>query len=443
MGSIGCRRVQVEGRARYGPVWRVPFGPVVSVYVAEAALIEEVLRQEGPQPVRSHLNPWKEHRALRGHSRGLLTAEGSEWQRQRSLLSRLLLRPRAAESFVAALSGVAEDLGQRLQRVRDRNPQRIVTDIGAELCAFGLEGIAAVLFGCRLGCLQPEVPVPTLRFLRSTRAVSGGTLLALAMPPPLRRLCPGPWRSFCAAWDDMFEFAQAQLEARGAGGAPGCITEQLLQLGVTARDVHGCVTELLQAGVDTTSCALSWCLYELARHPWVQDALRTEMSSTPGGALSRAVLKETLRLYPVIPGNARVVPNRDIVVGGFVVPRQTLITLCHYSTSRDGGSFPSPDSFRPERWLRLRPAPPPDPAAPPAHTEPPPPPPHPFASLPFGVGKRSCVGRRLAELQIRLALEQILQRFDVRLAPGSVPVRPMTGTLLEPAGRVSLQLLPR
>ncbi|NWX48010.1 CP27B protein, partial [Steatornis caripensis] len=61
---------------------------------------------------------------------------------------------------------------------------------------------------------------------------------------------------------------------------------------------------------------------------------------------------------------------------------QTLITLCHYTTSRDGRFFPAPDAFRPERWLRR------DLTS------------HPFASLPFGVGKRSCVGRRLAELEI-------------------------------------------
>ena len=85
-------------------------------------------------------------------------------------------------------------------------------------------------------------------------------------------------------------------------------------------------------------------------------------------------------------------------------PPQTLITLCHYSTSRDGRSFPAPDAFRPERWLRLRPS---AAAAAPPSAAPPPPPPHPFASLPFGVGKRSCVGRRLAELQIRLALTQV------------------------------------
>ncbi|NXJ58845.1 CP27B protein, partial [Spizaetus tyrannus] len=70
-------------------------------------------------------------------------------------------------------------------------------------------------------------------------------------------------------------------------------------------------------------------------------------------------------------------------------PPQTLITLCHYATSRDARLFPAPDSFRPERWLCR------DAAR------------HPFASLPFGVGKRSCVGRRLAELEIHLALAQV------------------------------------
>ncbi|NXS03448.1 CP27B protein, partial [Oxylabes madagascariensis] len=82
---------------------------------------------------------------------------------------------------------------------------------------------------------------------------------------------------------------------------------------------------------------------------------------------------------------------------------QTLITLCHYATSRDSRFFPAPDAFRPERWLRHR-----DsgdaPGDPPGH---PPGPRHPFASLPFGLGPRSCVGRRLAELQLHMALAQV------------------------------------
>ncbi|NXS85677.1 CP27B protein, partial [Erpornis zantholeuca] len=85
---------------------------------------------------------------------------------------------------------------------------------------------------------------------------------------------------------------------------------------------------------------------------------------------------------------------------------QTLITLCHYATSRDSHFFPAPDAFRPERWLRHGDAgdTPGDPGDTPGH---PPGPGHPFASLPFGLGPRSCVGRRLAELQLHMALAQV------------------------------------
>ncbi|NWY72720.1 CP27B protein, partial [Erithacus rubecula] len=98
---------------------------------------------------------------------------------------------------------------------------------------------------------------------------------------------------------------------------------------------------------------------------------------------------------------------------------QTLITLCHYATSRDSRFFPAPDAFRPERWLRHRDSR--DTAGDtagetagdtagdiagdtPGDT---PGPRHPFASLPFGLGPRSCVGRRLAELQLHMALAQV------------------------------------
>ncbi|NXS15281.1 CP27B protein, partial [Mystacornis crossleyi] len=85
---------------------------------------------------------------------------------------------------------------------------------------------------------------------------------------------------------------------------------------------------------------------------------------------------------------------------------QTLITLCHYATSRDSRFFPAPDAFCPERWLRHGDTgdTPGDPGDTPGH---PPGPGHPFASLPFGLGPRSCVGRRLAELQLHMALAQV------------------------------------
>lgn len=81
-------------------------------------------------------------------------------------------------------------------------------------------------------------------------------------------------------------------------------------------------------------------------------------------------------------------------------PHQTLVTLCHYATSRDPAQFPEPNAFRPARWLGEGPAP------------------HPFASLPFGFGKRSCMGRRLAELQLQMALAQVSDPGLLLLGPG-------------------------
>ena len=68
---------------------------------------------------------------------------------------------------------------------------------------------------------------------------------------------------------------------------------------------------------------------------------------------------------------------------------QTLITLCHFATSRDPAVFANPDEFQPHRWLNKD------------QTH------HPYASVPFGVGKRSCIGRRIAELELYLALSRV------------------------------------
>ncbi|XP_053907695.1 25-hydroxyvitamin D-1 alpha hydroxylase, mitochondrial [Cuculus canorus] len=444
LGRGGLRRLhelQVQGRSRYGPVWKGRFGPVLTVHVAEAALIEQVLRQEGPCPVRSHLSSWKDHRLCRGHSCGLLTAEGAEWQRLRRLLGRPLLRPRGAEAFAAPVAAVVTDLLRRLRHQRHRHPAHLVPDVAHEFYKFALEGISSVLFASRLGCLEPVVPRDTETFIRSINTMFVLTLVTMAMPKVLHRLFPGPWRTFCEAWDFMFAFAKDHIDrrvaARGEASEQLCLTDQLAQEKVPMKVIYGNVTELLLAGVDTISSTLTWSLYELALHPELQEKVHQELvtamgdgGDTAGAAmprvpLLRAVVKETLRLYPVVPANARVVPDRDILVGDYVVPRQTLVTLCHFATSRDGRVFPEPNSFLPERWLCR------DAAR------------HPFASLPFGIGKRSCVGRRLAEMEIHMALAQILLRFQVRPEPGGRRVRPMTRTVLVPEATVNLQFLDR
>ncbi|DAA29656.1 25-hydroxyvitamin D-1 alpha hydroxylase, mitochondrial [Bos indicus x Bos taurus] len=453
-GLSRLHELQVQGAARFGPVWLASFGTVRTVYLAAPTLVEQLLRQEGPRPERCSFSPWTEHRRRRQRACGLLTAEGEEWQRLRSLLAPLLLRPQAAARYAGTLHGVVRDLVRRLRRQRGlgAGPPSLVRDVAGEFYKFGLEGIAAVLLGSRLGCLEAEVPPDTETFIRAVGSVFVSTLLTMAMPSWLHRVVPGPWDRLCRDWDQMFAFAQQHVEQREAEVAmrnqsekseedmgPGAhLTYFLLQKELPAASILGNVTELLLAGVDTVSNTLSWALYELSRHPEIQTALHAEITAAlgPGSStqpsatalsqlpLLKAVVKEVLRLYPVVPGNSRV-PDRDICVGEYIIPKNTLVTLCHYATSRDPAQFPEPNSFRPARWLGEGPAP------------------HPFASLPFGFGKRSCVGRRLAELELQMALAQILIHFEVQPEPGSAPVRPMTRTVLVPERSINLQFVDR
>ncbi|XP_029906754.1 25-hydroxyvitamin D-1 alpha hydroxylase, mitochondrial [Myripristis murdjan] len=444
-GLSRLHELQLEGVQRYGPMWKASFGPILTVHVAEPALIEQVLRQEGQHPMRSDLSSWKDYRKLRGHHYGLLTSEGEEWQTVRSLLGKHMLRPKAVEAYDKTLNSVVSDLIAKLRLLR--HPQGLVTDIASEFYRFGLEGISSVLFESRIGCLDPVVPAETERFIQSINTMFVMTLLTMAMPSWLHLLFPKPWNTFCECWDYMFEFAKGHIDqrlteeaekvARGEKVEGRYLTYFLSQTGLPMKTVYSNVTELLLAGVDTISSTMSWSLYELSRHPEVQAALREEVLSVMEGRripeaadvarmpLMKATVKEVLRLYPVIPANARVITERDIQVGGYLIPKNTLITLCHFATSRDAAVFPNPDEFQPQRWLNRDPG----------H--------HPYSSVPFGVGKRSCIGRRIAELELYLALARILIEFDVKPDPEGRAVKPMTRTLLVPENVISLQFIER
>ncbi|XP_071335846.1 sterol 26-hydroxylase, mitochondrial [Trachinotus anak] len=442
-------------KSLYGPIWRSRFGPFDLVNVATPELIAQVIQQEGRYPVRAELPHWKEYRELRGQAYGLHVDTGPEWYRIRSVLNPKMLKLQEVSAFTTTIHGVVGDLLRRIEFLRCQSQdQATVSDVASELYKFGFEGISSILFETRLGCLQEEIPQDTLRFIAAVNNMLTLSDLVLLFPSWSRSILPF-WKRFVQAWDDLYDVAQAlinrrvaEIEAQVSSGEPAegmYLTYLLSSDKLTRAEVYISVTELLLGGVDTTSNTLSWTLYHLARDHRAQDQLFREVNSVcpdrrepTRDDLSRmpylkAVIKETLRLYPVVPGNGRFVSENEVIVDNYWFPKKTQFHLCHYTACHNEAEFVDAERFIPERWLR------PDSArvTPGCYQH------HPYSFIPFGVGVRACVGKRVAEMEMYFALCRLMQHYKVQPEDGAPEVEPKTRILLIPAKPINLRFLPR
>ncbi|KAF8269044.1 high nitrogen upregulated cytochrome P450 monooxygenase 2 [Lactarius quietus] len=173
------------------------------------------------------------------------------------------------------------------------------------------------------------------------------------------------------------------------------------------------------AGSDTTSGALTTTLFYLLCNPEAYDNLRAEVDAAfPAGEepldvtkLSRmewlnGCINESLRLQPPIPGGSQRSVNKGVgkkVLGKWVIPEETQVTIHVYSMQRDPRNFHNPDVFLPERWFSSG-------APPGVH--------NPAAFLPFSYGPANCAGKNLALMEMRMVLCWVLRRFRFSRAPG-------------------------
>ncbi|XP_075049329.1 cholesterol 24-hydroxylase-like isoform X2 [Mixophyes fleayi] len=188
------------------------------------------------------------------------------------------------------------------------------------------------------------------------------------------------------------------------------------------------------AGQETTANQLSFAAMELTRQPEIIHRLRSELDEVIGfkrdisyddinklGYMTQ-VLKETLRLYPPGPGTSRYIKD-DIVIEGIKIPGGTSIVFSTYSMGRLEKFFPDPFKFDPERF---------HPSAPKPY----------YCYFPFMLGPRSCLGQVFSQLEAKVVLSKLLQRFEFELVPGQSYDIMDTGTL-RPRDGVVCTLRPR
>ncbi|KAF7709704.1 sterol 26-hydroxylase, mitochondrial-like [Silurus meridionalis] len=440
--------LQLYEKKLYGPMYKVQTGNNHAISLNSVELLEELMRKDDKFPRRGDMNIWTEYRDKNNLGYGPITEEGERWYKLRSVLNKRMLHPKDSVKYENVVNEVVTDFIKRICHLRKMSSTGdLVPNISNELYRFTLEGISRILFETRIGCLENEIPAETQNFIDSIAQMLTYTMVVPMLPKWTRNYLPF-WQRYITAWDGIFKFAcklidrkiediQMRLDA-GQEVAGEYLSYLLSNTNMSKKDVYGSVAELLLAGVDTTSNTMMWALYQLSQDPKIQDTLYQEVNSIIKGdkiptaeditnmPYLKAVIKETLRIYPVVPTNARLLSENDVIIGGHFFPKKTSFLLKHYAISHDETVFPQPKVFQPERWLRdgrERPVP--------------------FGSIPFGFGVRGCVGKRIAELEMHLALARIIKRFEVKLDPNVREVKALSRTVLVADRTVNFHFLER
>jgi hypothetical protein len=227
---------------------------------------------------------------------------------------------------------------------------------------------------------------------------------------PLARVAErvGPFAHFVRLQAEVDEILFALIAERRAEGAGG---DDVLAMLLEARHEDGSpmseqeirdeLLTLLVAGHETTATSLAWAFSRLVHEPLVLDRLVGEIDEG-GEDYVTATIQETLRARPVLPNVAPRLVVKPIEVGGWSYPPGCSLVANGYLIHHDPEIYPDPYAFRPERFLEQ--------------------PPGTYTWIPFGGGRRRCLGASFAMLEMKVVLRALLAARELRAAPGGVEV---------------------
>jgi enediyne biosynthesis protein E7 len=422
--------------ARYGDAIRVPIGPRQQVFIlSRPEHAEHVLAASQDNYVKAFT--YRPLRVLIGD--GLLTSEGDVWRRHRRLIQPLFTRRDVAAFGPPMMQAANRMLGEWASL-----PPGAEIDVAAGMSALALDVVGRALFSA-------DLTGEALRLNRALAANQKVALLATFVPlsygPRSARMLKAVGRMAGHSGENIDGPVGRLIADRRREREPVPGRRDLLDVLLTARFDDGSTltdTEIgdelatfMLAGHETSAVTLSWALALLSAFPAARERLEAEVDEVLGGRAAEAadadrlpwttaVITETVRLYPpawTIERDAVADDN----VAGVPVPAGSTIAVPPYLVHRHPEFWSDPAGFDPARFLppagrpvadRLR-----------------------YSYIPFGGGRRACVGQSFAELETVLALASIAQRFRLELTAAGIP-KPTAAITLRP-GRLRMRVLPR
>ncbi len=403
LGVMRPITTRVSARRRYGPLYQTNDAIIGQTFhIADRDLIEQIFKWKPDQyrvgEPRAIMEP------VTGRS-SVLLLDGAEHLRHR----KLMLPPFHGEA-ITRYSEVIEEIANR-EIDGWREGQTIQTRAVAQ--AITIEVIIRAVFGitdpARIAELKDLLP----------RISSPSPFLLLAQ----KDLGPrSPWGRFVRIRDRVDELLYEEIGQRRAAD-DGDGRDDVMTLLLAARDEDGEpltdrelrdeLITILIAGYETTATSIGWAFERLLRTPSALSRLTREVHAREGDEYLEAVIKETLRVRPVVSEVFRA-PTERTELGGYVFEPGAQLAVAILTIQFDPELYaPDPEAFRPERFLEGAP--------------------EPYTWVPFGGGVRRCLGAAFAQLEMRIVIATILRRAVLRAPRAADEKARFRGVTLLPA----------
>ena len=393
-------------RKRYGSVFRTNDAIAGEFFhIAERELVERMFKWK---PAQYNVGePRQVMEPVTGPS-SILLLDGTEHMRMR----KLMLPPFHGEAIehyaelIEEVTGREIDTWSQGDTIRTRTVAQRIT----------MEVIIRAVFGitdpARVAELKRVLP----------RLSSPNPLLLLVQ----KDLGPrSPWGRFVRRRDEVDRLLYEEI-ARRRADRDGDTRNDILTLLLAARDEAGDpltdrelrdeLITLLLAGHETTATSIGWAFERLLRTPAALERLTSEVTEAGAGSSGDyldAVVKETLRLRPVVPEVFRA-PTEPTELGGYLFAPGTPLAAAIMLVQLDPAVYPpDPQAFRPERFLEGAP--------------------EPYSLIPFGGGVRRCLGAAFATLEMKVVIATILSRARLRASRSRSEAARFRGVTMMPS----------
>ena len=374
----------------------------------------------------------------------VMVSEGAQWQRQHRMLM-----PGFAPRRVAGYAALMVDASRRsLDAAGPARPgDSALVNVTELMSTLPMDVIMRTLFSSQAGEESLEVA-------EAVKVLDECAMDEFFWPVTLPDWLPLPGKARKRwALRVLNGLIDRHIRARRAMSPASAPTDDLLAMLLAVRDeapdgatqaaqglsdteLHDQCKIMFLAGYETTATALTWWTWLMAAHPDIAQRARDEVDSligqrdpTPEDAPKlewlTATLKEAMRLYPPALGLVMRRTTADIQVGGWTIPKRSLVMVTHWVAQHDARWFPQPEVFKPERFM---------PGAPPIPRG---------AWMPFGAGPRVCIGQHFAMMEMTLITAMLLQRYTLATEPSKPLPKPEVKITLRPADTVRVRFTRR